>query len=86
MAYRDGTQGGDPPSWHHQRCHRDGPVGRGGYWEQTVEQSLARLGSSVLTHLMRGMRVLGLRWESQGCHGASVSMVNTRPNSGSQEG
>lgn len=49
-----GAQGwhtGPPPtpSWHHQRCHWDGPVGRGGYWEQTAEQSLARLGSSVPT-------------------------------------
>lgn len=45
----------------------DGPVGRGGYQEQTAEQSLARLGS-VPTHLMWVMQVLGLRWESQGHH------------------
>lgn len=78
--HRDGTR--EPPSWHHRWCRCDGPMERGGYWEQ----SPARPCASIPTHLMRVMRVPGLRWESQGRHGACVSLVNTRPNSGSQEG
>lgn len=79
MAHRD------PPAGTAQRCHCAGPAGRGRYREQRAEQSPARLGSSVPTPPLRVMWALGLRWEPQGHHGASVSMVNTRPNSGSQE-
>lgn len=56
-------------------------------WEEAGTGSRAWQGwGSVPTHLMWVMRVvLGLGWESQGCHGARVSTVNIRPNSGSQE-
>lgn len=80
--HRDGTQG--PPRWCHQRCH----------WMARRKRRILgadsgaghnKAGLSVSTHLMQVMRVLGLRWQSRGHHGADVPMANTRPNSGSQE-
>lgn len=80
QAWHTGTPP-SPSSWPHQR-----PRGKRRILGADSGAEPGKAGLLCPHTLMWGMRVLGAEWESQGCHGARVSMVNTQPNSGNQKG